>query len=112
MLNYDGDKKGKSLTDAIEKKIQSMDLNLTARVEAMAAAPAAVVKKQLEEAAEELNDKIDRIADDLTANDLAYRAMFDELGIDPDEAEELIREMESEIALSKEMSSSVKNETS
>ena len=48
MLNYDGDKKGKSLSDAIEKKIQSMDLNLTARVEAMAAAPAAVVKKQLE----------------------------------------------------------------
>lgn len=105
MLNYDRDKKVNARQAELEKKIQTIDMNLTARVEALAAAPAAAVKKQLEETAEELRNQIQTLTDDVTAKDMAYKTMFDELGIDPAEAEELIREMESEVAMSKQMSS-------
>lgn len=45
MLNYDRDKKMSERQEKLERRLQTLDMNLTARVEALAAGPAAEVKK-------------------------------------------------------------------
>ena len=87
----------------LASRVTTLDADLTKQVDEFRAMRRLTL--QLEQGESEKTRRLIAVEDDIRAKDLAYKAMFDELGIDPAAAEEICREMESEVAMSRQMSS-------